>query len=93
MRGLFFVYFRCLFFAKEFDPAHKNPEKRSQKSLYLKEKSKISFKRNQSPFPKEKRKEIPKVGGGCGGPRSGPVRMVGSNRQDKTKRRKKDKRE
>ncbi len=41
MRGLFFVYFRCVFFAQEFDPAHKNPEKRSQKSLYLKGKSKL----------------------------------------------------
>ena len=81
-----------MFFAQEFDPAQKNPEKRSQKKPLFKGKIKDFLKRNQSPFPKEKRKVIPKVGGGCGGPRSGPVRLMGSNRQDKTKRRKKDKR-
>ncbi len=57
MRGLFFVYFRCLFFAKEFDPAHKNPEKRSQKSLYLKGKSKISSKETKALFQKKKGKK------------------------------------
>ena len=60
MRGLFFVYFRCLFFAKEFDPAHKNPEKRSQKSLYLKGKSKISSKETKALFQKKKEKKFRK---------------------------------
>jgi hypothetical protein len=41
-------------------PHIKNPEKRSQKSLYLKEKSKISFKRSQPLFQNNKEKKFRK---------------------------------